>query len=146
MQLKRRGSDAVCGHLLRAAAPPCTSTRRHSPAASPWQATLSERGIRSLERGFLPTLEKLGKRVQLLLGPEDVHLMQGPSETDGLQVTARLVNVSRPGRLRVGTGRCPPSSLPLRMRGQAPLAAFSRLHGVQQPVCFASPALLWCLF
>lgn len=58
-----------------------------------FKATLSDRGLRVLEKGFLPTLEKLGKRCQLLLGPEDVHLIQQPSDTDGLQVTARLANV-----------------------------------------------------
>lgn len=58
-----------------------------------FKATLSDRGLRVLEKGFLPTLEKLGKRCQLLLGPEDVHLIQSPADTDGLQVTARLANV-----------------------------------------------------
>ncbi|PRW59440.1 DNA damage checkpoint isoform A [Chlorella sorokiniana] len=57
-----------------------------------FKATLSDRGLRVLERGFLPTLEKLGKRCQLLLSPEDVHLIQGVTDTDGLQVTARLAN------------------------------------------------------
>ena len=60
-----------------------------------FKGTLSDRGLRVLEKGFLPTLEKLGKRVQVLLGPEDVHLVQAPSDTDGLQVTARLANVRR---------------------------------------------------
>lgn len=109
-----------------------------------FKATLSDRGLRVLERAFLPTLEKLGKRcqvgaaalpprlrgstvllpalllaleiapfarshparhdsmlsfaidsplLQLLLSPEDVHLIQGVTDTDGLQVTARLANV-----------------------------------------------------
>ncbi len=37
-----------------------------------FKATLSDRGLRVLERGFLPTLEKLGKRCQVgsaALGP-----------------------------------------------------------------------------
>ncbi|EFN57453.1 hypothetical protein CHLNCDRAFT_142941 [Chlorella variabilis] len=58
-----------------------------------FKAVLSDRGLRVLEKGFLPTLEKLGKRCQLLLSPEDVHLIQAVADTDGLQVTARLANV-----------------------------------------------------
>ncbi|KAL4859888.1 hypothetical protein ACK3TF_000143 [Chlorella vulgaris] len=58
-----------------------------------FKATLCDRGLRVLEKGFLPTLEKLGKRCQLLLGTEDVHLIQAVSDTDGLHVTARLANV-----------------------------------------------------
>lgn len=65
-----------------------------------FKATLSDRGLRVLEKGFLPTLEKLGKRCQLLLSPEDVHLIQLPADTDGLQVTARLANV----RVKEGRG------------------------------------------
>ena len=113
-----------------------------------FKATLSDRGLRVLERAFLPTLEKLGKRcqvgaapfglegagakqapqcsslphcchscavklsscqgelschppappvLQLLLSPEDVHLIQGVTDTDGLQDTARLANVRGAG-------------------------------------------------
>lgn len=58
-----------------------------------FKATLSDRGLRVLEKGFLPTLEKLGKRCQLLLTPDDVHLIHSVADADGLQVTARLANV-----------------------------------------------------
>ena len=80
-----------------------------------FKATLSDRGLRVLERGFLPTLEKLGKRVQVLLGPDDVHLVQGVSDTDGLQVTARLANVS----VCVGGGRQAAAAAPGAARGAA---------------------------
>lgn len=73
-----------------------------------FKGTLSDRGLRVLEKGFLPTLEKLGKRVQVLLSPEDVHLIQAPSDTDGLAVTARLANVRRPGAKGRGCG-CRPA-------------------------------------
>ena len=64
-----------------------------------FKATLSDRGLRVLEKGFLPTLEKFGKQCQLLLGPEDVHLIQTTVHADGLQITARLALVSCPTAL-----------------------------------------------
>lgn len=67
------------------------------------KATLSDRGLRVLERGFLPTLEKFGKQCQLLFGPEDVHLIQTSLNADGLQITARLALASG-GRQGLGTG------------------------------------------
>lgn len=75
-----------------------------------FKATLSDRGLRILEKGFLPTLEKLGKRCQLLLSPEDVHFIQAVSDTDGLHVSARLANVSHwpLADPRLGSGH-PPS-------------------------------------
>ena len=42
-----------------------------------FKATRSDRGLRVLEKGFLPTLEKLGKRCQLLLTPEVSWLLHG---------------------------------------------------------------------
>ena len=46
--------------------------------------------------GILPTLEKFGKTCQLLLGPEDLHLLQTAVNTDGVHTTARLAHVSNP--------------------------------------------------
>ena len=43
--------------------------------------------------GFLPCLEKHGKTVTLLAGPEDVHLVQNPVDTDGMHITARWAKV-----------------------------------------------------
>ena len=43
----------------------------------------------------MPTLEKFGKTCQLLLGPEDLHLVQTSQDTDGMQITARWAAVSR---------------------------------------------------
>lgn len=58
-----------------------------------FKAVLTDRGLNVLHRGFLPTLEKFGKHCLLLLSPEDVHLVMGPSDADGLVVTARIANV-----------------------------------------------------
>ena len=69
-----------------------------------FKGVLSDRGLRVLEKGFLPTLEKLGKRCQVLLSPEDVHLIQAVTDTDGLQVTARLAKVCRQGARGRGVG------------------------------------------
>lgn len=57
-----------------------------------FKAVITDRGLNVLHRGFLPTLEKFGKSCQLLLSPEDVHLVQGPADADGLVITARLAN------------------------------------------------------
>lgn len=57
------------------------------------KAIFSERGLRVLEKGFLPTLEKFGKQCEFLFGPDDVHLLQTTLSTDGLQITARLALV-----------------------------------------------------
>ena len=58
-----------------------------------FKAVLTDRGLHVLHKGFLPTLEKFGKSCQMLLSPEDVHLVQGAADADGLVVTARLANV-----------------------------------------------------
>ena len=55
-----------------------------------FKAVVSERGLRGLSKGFAPTLEKFGRTVQALLGPEDVHLVQDASNTDGPYLTARI--------------------------------------------------------
>ena len=55
-----------------------------------FKAVVSERGLRCLSKGFAPTLEKFGRTVQVLLGPEDVHLVQDASNTDGPYLTARI--------------------------------------------------------
>ena len=67
-----------------------TSATIRRCGAMKFKATLTARGMRVLERGFLPTLEKLGKSCAVLLGPEDVHLLQGAAEAGGLHVVARL--------------------------------------------------------
>ncbi|KAK9829193.1 hypothetical protein WJX72_004433 [[Myrmecia] bisecta] len=54
-----------------------------------FKAVFSERGLRTLEKGLLPTLEKFGKSCQMLVGPEDLHLIQTGLNTDGMQITAR---------------------------------------------------------
>lgn len=43
--------------------------------------------------GFLPALEKQGKTCSMLLGPEELLLVQTPQDTDGVHVTARLTVV-----------------------------------------------------
>eukprot|EP00798_Chlamydomonas_sp_ICE-L_P020003 gene20003-26716_t len=55
-----------------------------------FKASFTDRGKHILEKGFLPTFEKFGKTVQLLLGPEDVHLVQTSLNTDGSFVTCRF--------------------------------------------------------
>jgi hypothetical protein len=49
--------------------------------------------ILATSTGFLPTLEKFGKNVQLLLGEEDVHFVQSVLNTDGTQATIRFAVV-----------------------------------------------------
>ena len=44
--------------------------------------------------GFLPCLEKHGKTCTLLAGPDDLHLVQYPLDTDGMHITARWAKVS----------------------------------------------------
>ena len=87
----------------KAARPPaCPPARLPAPS----QATLSDRGLRVLERGFLPTLDKFGKKCVLLFGPEDVHLIQTSLDADGLQITARLALVGAgPARTQRSTAR-----------------------------------------
>lgn len=58
-----------------------------------FRATLSHRGQRALEKGFLPTFEKFGKRVQILLDPEGIYLCQTPDDTDGIQLSSRVASV-----------------------------------------------------
>mmetsp|Transcript_25710 Transcript_25710/g.56021 ORF Transcript_25710/g.56021 Transcript_25710/m.56021 type:complete len:319 (+) Transcript_25710:108-1064(+) len=55
-----------------------------------FKATFTERGLHILEKGFLPTFEKFGKSVQVLLGPDEVHFIQTSVNTDGCHVTARF--------------------------------------------------------
>jgi hypothetical protein len=50
---------------------------------------------RSARAGFLPTLEKFGKTVQVLLGEDEVHMVQGPVNTDGPSVMCRFGMVCR---------------------------------------------------
>ena len=42
---------------------------------------------------FLPCLEKHGKSCTLLLNPDDVHVIQQASDTDGMQITVRWARV-----------------------------------------------------
>mmetsp|Transcript_25779 Transcript_25779/g.66367 ORF Transcript_25779/g.66367 Transcript_25779/m.66367 type:complete len:283 (+) Transcript_25779:515-1363(+) len=55
-----------------------------------FKAVFSDHGLRALEKGFVPTLDKFGKTCQLLLGPQDVYFIQTGVNTDGVHVTARL--------------------------------------------------------
>jgi HUS1 checkpoint protein len=54
---------------------------------------LSDRGLRALEKSFLPALEKFGREVQLLFTETDLHLFMGAQEADGVHVLARLAVV-----------------------------------------------------
>ena len=60
-----------------------------------FKAILSYTGLKSLERSFLPTLDKFGKKCSLLLSPEALYLVQDVNDADGMQVAARLCSVSR---------------------------------------------------
>ena len=68
--------------------------------------------------GLLPTLEKFGKTCQLLLGPEDLHLVQTSQDTDGMQITARwavVISAQRTFQVVLMTfQRFTPSPAPLR--------------------------------
>ncbi|CAD7698791.1 unnamed protein product [Ostreobium quekettii] len=55
-----------------------------------FKAVLSDQGIRLLDKGLLPTLEKFGQTCQLLLSLEDVHFVQDVVDTTGTQVIARV--------------------------------------------------------
>uniref|UniRef100_A0A061R1S6 Checkpoint protein n=1 Tax=Tetraselmis sp. GSL018 TaxID=582737 RepID=A0A061R1S6_9CHLO len=55
-----------------------------------FKAAFSVRGLKILEKGFIPTLEKFGKTCQVLLGPEDIHFIQTGINTDGVHITARI--------------------------------------------------------
>ena len=55
-----------------------------------FKAVISDEGLRLLQKGFAPTLERFGKTAQVLLGPEDVHLIQDTNNTDGPFVHATL--------------------------------------------------------
>eukprot|EP00877_Chromochloris_zofingiensis_P000783 jgi/Chrzof1/10705/Cz05g09140.t1 len=55
-----------------------------------FRATFSDKGVRVLEKAFLPTLEKFGKTCQVLLGPTEVFLVQTTLDTDGPHVTEQL--------------------------------------------------------
>lgn len=59
-----------------------------------FKATISFRGLKVLEKGFLPTHEKFGKVCQVLLSSEDMHLVQDVHDSDGMQIITRLANVS----------------------------------------------------
>ena len=60
-----------------------------------FKGIISHEGMRALERQFLPCLEKFGKQCFLLLTPTDVYLLQDVDTTDGMQISARLENVSK---------------------------------------------------
>ncbi|GFH26920.1 uncharacterized protein HaLaN_25152, partial [Haematococcus lacustris] len=55
-----------------------------------FKATFTPKGLRILEKAFLPTLEKGGKACHVLLGEEEVNFVQTPFNTDGACVTARF--------------------------------------------------------
>lgn len=80
-------------HAHAASIPPYLHRCRHSCA---------------IYAAFLPTLEKFGKACQVLLGPEEVHLIQTPQDADGASVTVRLAVVR-------GSPPPPHSTHPLRL-------------------------------
>ena len=61
-----------------------------------FKGVLTQRGLNELGRGFLPTLQRFGKTVVLVLGPEEVHLVSeggmasDADSTDGPFVCVRL--------------------------------------------------------
>ncbi|KAF5831845.1 DNA damage checkpoint protein [Dunaliella salina] len=55
-----------------------------------FKATFTDKGLRVLEKAFLPTLEKCGKSCQMLLGVDEVNFIQTPVNTDGACVSARF--------------------------------------------------------
>jgi HUS1 checkpoint protein len=59
-----------------------------------FKATISLDGLMALERRYLPTLEKFGKRCAVLLSPSEVYLVQDAHEADGMQISASLSAVS----------------------------------------------------
>lgn len=63
---------------------------------------LTDNGARLLWKSFLPTLEKFGKTCQLLLGPDEVYLIQTSLNTDGVHSTAKLASdtLFEPGSYR----------------------------------------------
>ena len=59
-----------------------------------FRATFTERGLKCLEKGFLPTLEKFGKSCHMLLSPEEVFFIQTAVNSEGAHLTAKI-NVVR---------------------------------------------------
>ena len=45
-----------------------------------FKAKITSRGLEGLGRGYLPTLQRFGKTVVLVLGPEEVHLVSQQEE------------------------------------------------------------------
>lgn len=52
-----------------------------------FKGTFTEKGVHSLSKAFLPTLEKFGKSCHLLLSPSEISLVQTPLEADGASVS-----------------------------------------------------------
>lgn len=55
-----------------------------------FKGVFTDRGARTFERAFLPTLEKFGKTCQVLVTPEQFCLVQTSLNTDGAHVCARM--------------------------------------------------------
>lgn len=55
-----------------------------------FKGTFTDRGARTLEKAFLPTIEKFGKTCQLLITPEQFCLVQTALNTNGAHVCARV--------------------------------------------------------
>jgi HUS1 checkpoint protein len=71
-----------------------------------FKGVFTERGAQTLERAFLPTIEKFGKSCQLLITPEQFCLVQTTLNTDGPQVCARVNTVRARMSPRTGIGGC----------------------------------------
>jgi len=117
-----------------------------------FKAVFSDRGLRTLEKGFGPTFEKFGKTCQILLGSEDVHIIQTGVNTDGVHVTARLGQVAwatppPPPSLLGPLCLCFPSAFPLpasfSLRPAALLPALSPREP-QQPRGLGVEDPCWC--
>ncbi|BDA43309.1 hypothetical protein COCOBI_04-3210 [Coccomyxa sp. Obi] len=54
-----------------------------------FKATFTDRGLRTLEKGICPALERHGKACHMLLSREDVHLIQTTLDADGMLICAR---------------------------------------------------------
>ncbi|CAK0780782.1 hypothetical protein CVIRNUC_005173 [Coccomyxa viridis] len=54
-----------------------------------FKAIFTDRGLRTLEKGICPALERHGKACHALFSREDVHLIQTTMEADGMLICAR---------------------------------------------------------
>lgn len=83
-----------------------------------FKATFEQEGLSSLQMGFLPALEKIGKTCDLVLSPQDIYfVLQGKEgEVDNTGAVLRF-------------NRVRPRSLPWRWLGRSDLGRFSSPSG-----------------